>query len=163
MPAPSNKRVELSPELERHKRISVPQAAELRNISADTFRRRYRHLIRQESPRRQTVKLGDVLDDWDEKAPESIGLSALLAALPASWRVEVDHRVRHANTFGGISEKIAKALRHALSTAKTEVHDHQTTSAVRAINNILTAAGCDLNDIDGVTITRTASRVGRAA
>jgi len=54
-------RVELSPEQEKNRRISVKQAAELRGISPDTFRRHYGHLIRQESPRRQTVKLGDAL------------------------------------------------------------------------------------------------------
>lgn len=64
MPAPTAaSRVVLSPDLERRRRISVKQAAELRNISVDTFKRHYGHLIRQESPRRQSVKLGDVLDD----------------------------------------------------------------------------------------------------
>jgi hypothetical protein len=53
----------LSPEQEKRRRISVKQAAELKNISEDTFRRHYRHLIRQESPRRQSVALGDVLGD----------------------------------------------------------------------------------------------------
>jgi hypothetical protein len=53
----------LSPEQERRRRISVRQAAELKNISEDTFRRHYRNLIRQESPRRQSVALGDVLDN----------------------------------------------------------------------------------------------------
>ena len=62
MPAPPAPRLELSPELEKKRRISIKQAAELRNISEDTFRRRYSHLIRQESPRRQTVTLGDALD-----------------------------------------------------------------------------------------------------
>jgi hypothetical protein len=61
MPAPTDNRIKLSPELERHRRISVKQAAELKNISEDTFRRHYRHLIRQESPRRQSVELGDAL------------------------------------------------------------------------------------------------------
>jgi hypothetical protein len=58
----------LSPEQEKRRRISVRQAAELRNISEDTFRRHYGHLIRQESPRRQSVALGDVLDDDRPKA-----------------------------------------------------------------------------------------------
>jgi hypothetical protein len=56
-------RLTLSPEQEKRRRISVRQAAELKNISEDTFRRHYRSLIRQESPRRQSVALGDVLDD----------------------------------------------------------------------------------------------------
>jgi hypothetical protein len=63
MPAPTTARVTLSPEQENRRRISVKQAAELKNISEDTFRRHYRHLIRQESPRRQSVAIGDVLDD----------------------------------------------------------------------------------------------------
>jgi hypothetical protein len=68
LPAPTISRVMLSPEQEKRRRISVRQAAELRNISEDTFRRHYGHLIRQESPRRQSVALGDVLDDDRPKA-----------------------------------------------------------------------------------------------
>jgi hypothetical protein len=56
-------RLTLSPEQEKRRRISVRQAAELKNISEDTFRRHYRHLIRQMSSRRQSVALGDVLED----------------------------------------------------------------------------------------------------
>jgi hypothetical protein len=51
-------------ELERH--ISVPEAAEYKNVSEDTFRRHYPHLIRKTSPRRSTVKLRDLLED-DER------------------------------------------------------------------------------------------------
>jgi hypothetical protein len=46
-------------ELERH--ISVPEAARLKNISPDTFKRRYARLIRRVSPRRNAVKLRDLL------------------------------------------------------------------------------------------------------
>jgi len=64
LPAPTTLvKLLLSPEQEKRRRISVKQAAELKNISEDTFRRHYRHLIRQESPRRQSVALGDVLGD----------------------------------------------------------------------------------------------------
>jgi len=64
MPTPTTlMRITLSPEQEKRRRISVRQAAELRGISEDTFRRHFRGLIRQESPRRQTVALGDVLDN----------------------------------------------------------------------------------------------------
>ena len=42
-------------ELERH--VSVPEAAKYKNISPDTFKRHYAHLIRQISPRRNAVKL----------------------------------------------------------------------------------------------------------
>jgi hypothetical protein len=62
MPAPTNNRVTLAPELERRRLIPVPQAAELKNVSEDTFRRHYSHLIKQVSPRRQAVMLGDVTD-----------------------------------------------------------------------------------------------------
>jgi hypothetical protein len=46
-------------ELERH--ISVPEAAKLKNISTDTFRRHFSHLIRKISPRRNAVKMRDLL------------------------------------------------------------------------------------------------------
>jgi hypothetical protein len=62
-PANSNpRRLELTPEQEKRRRISVQQAAELRGISEDSFRRHYGHLIEKTTPRRDTVKLGDVLD-----------------------------------------------------------------------------------------------------
>jgi hypothetical protein len=54
--------VKLTPEQERKRRISVAQAAELRNLSVDTFRRHFPHLIRKDTPRRDTCRLGDVLD-----------------------------------------------------------------------------------------------------
>ena len=46
-------------DLERH--ISVPEAARLKGISPDTFKRHYAHLIRKQSTRRSTVKLRDLL------------------------------------------------------------------------------------------------------
>jgi hypothetical protein len=52
----------LTPEQEKRRRISVAQAAWIKAISEDTFRRHYSHLIEQITPRRQAVKLGDVLD-----------------------------------------------------------------------------------------------------
>jgi len=48
-------------ELERH--VSVPEAARIKGISPDTFKRHYSHLIRKPSPRRCTVKLRDLLAD----------------------------------------------------------------------------------------------------
>jgi hypothetical protein len=56
-------RLELTPEQERQRRISVQEAAHLKGLSKDTFLRHYRHLVEQTSPRRLTVKLGDVLTD----------------------------------------------------------------------------------------------------
>jgi hypothetical protein len=46
-------------ELERH--VSVSEAAKIKGISPDTFKRRFSHLIRKPSPRRRTVKLRDLL------------------------------------------------------------------------------------------------------
>jgi hypothetical protein len=63
MPAPTNYKIELSPELEKRRQVSVKFAAELKGISEDTFKKHYGHLIERTSPRRQTVKLGDVLGD----------------------------------------------------------------------------------------------------
>ena len=54
---------ELPPDLEKRRRVSVKVAAELKGISEDTFRRHYRHLIEQSSPRRQTVELGKIFDN----------------------------------------------------------------------------------------------------
>lgn len=55
------KNFDLSP-LERRKKITVKQAAELNSISEATFRRRYKHLIRKISPRRDAVELGAAID-----------------------------------------------------------------------------------------------------
>jgi len=44
------------------RKISVARAAELNDISEDTFRRRYRHLIKKISPKRDAVELGDALN-----------------------------------------------------------------------------------------------------
>jgi hypothetical protein len=48
-------------DLERH--VSVPEAAKLKGISPDTFKRHFGHLIRRPSPRRSTVKLRDLLSE----------------------------------------------------------------------------------------------------
>jgi hypothetical protein len=48
-------------ELEKH--VSVPEAAKLRGISTDTFKRHFSHLIRKVSPRREAVKLRDLLTE----------------------------------------------------------------------------------------------------
>jgi hypothetical protein len=47
-------------DLERH--VSVPEAAALKGISPDTFKRHYSHLIEKTSPRRNTVKLRKLLE-----------------------------------------------------------------------------------------------------
>jgi hypothetical protein len=51
----------LSRELELRRKISVREAAALNDVSEDTFRRRYSHLIRKISPRRDVVELGAAL------------------------------------------------------------------------------------------------------
>jgi hypothetical protein len=48
-------------QLELRRKISVKKAAELNNLSEDTFRKNHRHLIRQVSKQRQAVELGDAL------------------------------------------------------------------------------------------------------
>ena len=48
--------------LERERRIPVPEAARIKGISEDTFRRTYAHLIEQVSARRQAVKIKHVID-----------------------------------------------------------------------------------------------------
>jgi hypothetical protein len=47
--------------LELKRKISVKRAAELNDVSEDTFRRHYRHLIIKVSPRRDAVELGDAI------------------------------------------------------------------------------------------------------
>lgn len=48
--------------LERLKKISIKEAAKLNDLSEDTFRRRYGHLIRKISPRRNVVALADAVN-----------------------------------------------------------------------------------------------------
>ena len=48
--------------LELKRKISVPEAAALNNLSPDTFARTYPHLIKKVSPRRNAVELGDAIN-----------------------------------------------------------------------------------------------------
>jgi hypothetical protein len=48
-------------ELERH--VSVPEAAALKGVSPDTFKRHFARLIKRPSPRRAVVKLRDLLSE----------------------------------------------------------------------------------------------------
>jgi hypothetical protein len=61
-PTNAIRHVELTPQEERQRRISVAQAAELKGVSEDTFRRHFGHLIQKTTPGRATVRLADVLD-----------------------------------------------------------------------------------------------------
>jgi hypothetical protein len=47
--------------LRSRRKISVREAAKLNSLSEDTFRRRYPHLIKRVSPRRDAVELSDAL------------------------------------------------------------------------------------------------------
>jgi hypothetical protein len=47
--------------LDLRKKISVKEAAKLNDVSVDTFKRRFPHLIKKISPRRNAVTLGDAL------------------------------------------------------------------------------------------------------
>jgi hypothetical protein len=46
-------------DLERH--VSTREAAKILGVSVDTFKRHYQHLIRKVSPRRDAVRLRDLL------------------------------------------------------------------------------------------------------
>jgi hypothetical protein len=58
MPAKPTNRVALPPELQKFRRVSVPVAASLLDISEDSFRRHFGHLIEKITPRRDAVQLG---------------------------------------------------------------------------------------------------------
>jgi hypothetical protein len=47
--------------LDLRRKVSVKRAAELNDMSEDSFRRHHAHLIRKVSPRRDAVELGDAL------------------------------------------------------------------------------------------------------
>jgi hypothetical protein len=48
--------------LELNRKISVREAAALNDVSEDTFKRCYRHLIRKIGPRRNVVMLADAIE-----------------------------------------------------------------------------------------------------
>jgi hypothetical protein len=61
MPAPTDRTVTLSPEAEMQRFVSLPQAAELRNISVDALVRNFADRIVAVSPGRKAMRLGDAL------------------------------------------------------------------------------------------------------
>ncbi len=61
MPAPSNNYIELSPEQELRRFVTLQQAAELRACSVDTIKRKFAKQIVEISPRRRGLRLEDVL------------------------------------------------------------------------------------------------------
>jgi hypothetical protein len=49
--------------LELERIVCVPEASKLKGVSPATFKRHYSHLIRKLSPRREGVKLRDLLKE----------------------------------------------------------------------------------------------------
>jgi hypothetical protein len=62
-------KLDLAAAIATKRKISVPDAAELNNLSERTFRRRYPHLIKKVSPRRDAVELGDALAIGKQSKP----------------------------------------------------------------------------------------------
>jgi hypothetical protein len=60
VPAASAPYVKLTPEQEKQCRISIKQAAEIKNLSVASFKKYYSHIIEQATPGRLTVKIGDL-------------------------------------------------------------------------------------------------------
>ncbi len=53
--------VQLSPELELRRVLPLEQAGKITNLSSDTLKRRYPHLVLKLSPRRLGMRLSDAL------------------------------------------------------------------------------------------------------
>lgn len=54
--------------LDLQRKISIKEAAALNNVSEDTFKRHYSHIIRKISPRRSVVALSDALAIGEAKS-----------------------------------------------------------------------------------------------
>jgi hypothetical protein len=100
---------------------------------------------------------------------DGIGLVSWLAAMPPTWRDDLERRIngqRGAKSGSEINITISKALRQALSLQKTAKSKDNTSAAVAAalngILNKLKATGLDLNDVD-VVIRAQGVRRKRAA
>jgi hypothetical protein len=95
---------------------------------------------------------------------DGIGLVSWLAAMPPTWRDDLERRVG-GQRGSEINTTISKALRQALSLQKTAKSRDNTSAAVAAalngILNKLKAAGLDLNDVELTTVR--AARTKRAA
>jgi hypothetical protein len=52
---------DLPPELQKKRKLTLPQVAELTSVSEDTIRRRYSHLIDKLSPRRDGMSVENAL------------------------------------------------------------------------------------------------------
>jgi hypothetical protein len=60
-PAPTKSPLANFTPLELARKISTREAAEMNDVSEDTFKRNYQHLIRKISARRNVVSLGDAI------------------------------------------------------------------------------------------------------
>jgi hypothetical protein len=61
MARPRKAATPLSPDLTRHRKISVQEAADIVDVHEDTFRKHFSHLIKKIGPRLDRVELADVL------------------------------------------------------------------------------------------------------
>jgi hypothetical protein len=96
---------------------------------------------------------------------DGIGLVSWLAAMPPTWRDDLERRIngqRGAKSGPEINTTISKALRQALSLQKTAKSKDNTSAAVAAalngILNKLKAAGLDLHDLNVVVQASAAKR-----
>lgn len=69
MPGKSKRRLELPPEVEQLRIITLREAAALSSLSKDVWLKRYRHLLVPLSPRRYGVRLKDALSPPVESLP----------------------------------------------------------------------------------------------
>jgi hypothetical protein len=61
-PKPATKEAPVLSALDLERQVSVPEAADFKGISTDTFKRHYGHIINRPSTRRCTVKIRDLLE-----------------------------------------------------------------------------------------------------
>jgi len=59
----------LPPELAPLRMISIREAAELRGVSVDGFKRHFPHLVQRVSPRRLAVRVGELLNEPTSQPP----------------------------------------------------------------------------------------------
>jgi hypothetical protein len=89
---------------------------------------------------------------------DAVGLISWLAAIPPSWRHELERRIdgrrARAAKSKDINATISKALRQALSHHKNTKNNAASASVAAALNGILNklkAADLDLNDLEVIT------------
>jgi hypothetical protein len=92
-----------------------------------------------------------------------IGLPAILAAMPDTWRAEIARRVegQRRQAASPLAETLTRALRHALSlqaSAEGDALGNSVAAALNALANKLSANGLDLHDLDVVIRAPTTKR-----